>query len=43
LPPTAATVNAFISSLAPDLPRGSAAAVATPDHAHAMAIPSFPS
>jgi putative membrane protein len=43
LPPTAATVNAFISSLAPDLPRGSAAAVATPDHAHAMAIPAFPS
>ena len=41
LPPTSATVNAFISSLAPDLPRGSAAVAATPDPAHAMAIPSF--
>jgi putative membrane protein len=39
LPPTAATVNAFISSLAPDLPRGSAAVAATPDHSHAMAVP----
>ena len=33
------TVNAFISSLAPDLPRGSAAVAATPDHSHAMAVP----
>jgi Domain of unknown function (DUF4142) len=38
LPPTPATVDAFISSLAPDLPRGSAAAAATPDPAHAMAV-----
>jgi putative membrane protein len=39
LPPTSATVNAFISSLAPDLPRGSAAVAATPDPAHPMAVP----
>ena len=43
LPPTPATVDAFISSLAPDLPRGSAAAAATPDPAHAMAVPLPPS
>jgi putative membrane protein len=41
LPPTAATVNTFISSFAPDLPRGSAAVAASPDPAHAIAIPSF--
>ena len=40
LPPTSATVNAFISSLAPDLPRGSAVA-GVPDPAHAIAVPSF--
>jgi hypothetical protein len=41
LPPTPATVDAFISSLAPDLPRGSAAAAGVPDPAHAIAVPSF--
>lgn len=40
-PPTPATVNALISSLAPDLPRGSAAVAGVPDPAHAMAVPSL--
>jgi hypothetical protein len=39
LPPTSATVSAFISNVAPDLPRGSAAAAATPDPEHLMAVP----
>jgi putative membrane protein len=39
LPPTSATVNAFISSVAPDLPRGSAAGAATPDSTQPMPIP----
>jgi len=43
LPPTSATVNAFISSLASDLPRGSAAATATPDPGQPMAMPPLPS
>ena len=41
LPPTPATVNAFISSLAPDLPRTSAAVAGVPDSVHAIPVPSF--
>src|SRR3954454_1683805 len=41
LPPTPATIDAFISSLAPDLPRGSAAVAGVPDPAHAIAVPSL--
>jgi predicted outer membrane protein len=41
LPPNPVTVNNFISSLAPDLPRGSAAVGGVPDPAHAVAVPSF--
>jgi putative membrane protein len=39
LPPSSATVNAVISSLAPDL-RGIAAVAGAPDTAHAIALPS---
>jgi len=41
LPPAPATVNAFLSSLAPDLPRGNAAVAAVPDHTEVMPVPSF--
>jgi putative membrane protein len=39
LPPASATVSAFLSSFAPDLPRGSAAGAATSDPEHPTAIP----
>lgn len=38
LPPTSATVNAFLSSFAPDLPRSGAAVAAAPDHTQVMPL-----